>query len=198
MRKTRCRTRFSPTIERTVKSPFCVTIKRRSAKVITPLWRRCAFHCPLFVSKWSLIRLHRNDKLRALKYQRMKLRHTLFTIDPKNKKTHAELKEDESDLDEDWIAQHEDDLAVKDREKVTKKFEKENEKLVAEGEKAQGQKVLDERLAEVDETLDRLKEERTSKQCVFPSCLVRKVDLTGVQSRSETKSDGGQGVGGDQ
>lgn len=111
-------------------------------------------------------RCHRNDKLRALKYQRMKLRHTLFTIDSKNKKKHDELLEDESDLDDDWIASHEEDLAEKDREKIRKKFEKENEKLVAEGEPAQKQKVLDDRLANVDDNLERLKEERKTQECV--------------------------------
>ncbi|KAH8922426.1 hypothetical protein BT69DRAFT_243853 [Atractiella rhizophila] len=102
------------------------------------------------------------DKVRALKYQRKKLRQSLFTLDPtlKKKKAYAKYTEEESDIDDEWIVQHEESLVEKAREKAVKKFEKENEKLEADGEEVQKPAVLDERLAELKEEEDKLLEER--------------------------------------
>lgn len=105
-----------------------------------------------------------SQQVRALKYQRMKMRHALFTLDGKNKKKHKHLTEDESDIDDEWIVEHEEDLVVKEKEKITKKFEKENAKLVEEGQKPRKDSELKELLAEVDEMAKRLKEERKTKK----------------------------------
>lgn len=98
-------------------------------------------------------------KLRALKYERMKLRHALFTQDSKMKKNKL-YKDDESDLDDDFIEEHEDSLKEKEIEKAQKKFAKENEKLEADGKKPRKDSELEERIAEVEEEFKRLAKER--------------------------------------
>ncbi|KAI0029986.1 hypothetical protein K488DRAFT_55207 [Vararia minispora EC-137] len=99
------------------------------------------------------------EKLRGLKYERMKLRHALFATDPKFKKK-VEYAEDESDLDDDAVAEHEESLKQKELEKVQKKFAKDNEKLVEEGKPALGDDVLEQRTMAVEEEFKRLKRER--------------------------------------
>lgn len=81
------------------------------------------------------------DKVRALKYQRMKLRKRIFELDSKMKKDKM-LGQDESDLEEEWQIKHEGDLVVKERERLTNKFKKANEKLKAEGQKPLPDKEL--------------------------------------------------------
>ncbi|KAL1916535.1 uncharacterized protein VTP21DRAFT_5726 [Calcarisporiella thermophila] len=100
------------------------------------------------------------DKIRALKYQRLKLKQTMLTIDPKLKKARPDLTEPESDLEEDWVVEHEKTLLEKEREKIQAKFEKENEALVAEGKEAKPAKELQARLKEVDEREKELAKER--------------------------------------
>ncbi|KAI9307649.1 hypothetical protein BJ944DRAFT_157616, partial [Cunninghamella echinulata] len=100
------------------------------------------------------------DKIRALKYQRMKLRKQLFTLDKSIKKKKPELREDESDLDDEWIIEHEKNLMEKEREKIKTKFEKQNEKLKAEGSSPQPISELKEKLKEVDVMEAQLKKER--------------------------------------
>ena len=99
------------------------------------------------------------SQLRALKYERMKLRHALFQIDPKYKKKKL-YAEDESDLDDDAIAEHEEHLKEKEFEKVEKKFVKDNEKLAEEGKEQWDDSVLKQRRKEVEEDFKKLKKER--------------------------------------
>ncbi|KAI0316248.1 hypothetical protein OF83DRAFT_1164425 [Amylostereum chailletii] len=99
------------------------------------------------------------DKLRGFKYERMKLRHSLFAVDSSYKKK-KKYSEDESDLDEDGIVEHETALKAKEIERVEKKFAKENEKLAEEGKELQDESVLDGRLAAVEEEFARLEKER--------------------------------------
>ncbi|RUS27976.1 hypothetical protein BC938DRAFT_482498 [Jimgerdemannia flammicorona] len=100
------------------------------------------------------------DKIRALKYDRMKIRQSIMTLEPKQKKRQPELTEMESDLDEDWIVEYEKQLMEKEREKVRQKFEKDNEKLVEEGQKPLSEKELKSRLQEVDQKERELEQER--------------------------------------
>ncbi|CAG8549043.1 10226_t:CDS:10 [Paraglomus brasilianum] len=100
------------------------------------------------------------DKIRALKYQKMKLKKTILTIDPKQKKKRPDLLQDESDLEEDWIIEYEKQLIEKEREKVRTKFEKDNEKLIADGKKPRSDKELDSLLKEVGEKAKQLSKER--------------------------------------
>lgn len=58
------------------------------------------------------------DKLKALKYQRRKLRWALLGLDKNNKKKYKEYTEEESDLDEDWVAEHEESLRELAKERV--------------------------------------------------------------------------------
>ncbi|KAG6859730.1 hypothetical protein C0995_004842 [Termitomyces sp. Mi166 len=70
-------------------------------------------------------------KLCSLKYERMKLQHTLFKLDSRYKKN--KYVDNESDIDDDWIVAYEDGLKAKELEKAKKKFAKDNEKLAEEG-----------------------------------------------------------------
>ncbi|KAH9935783.1 uncharacterized protein B0H18DRAFT_977280 [Fomitopsis serialis] len=106
------------------------------------------------------------DKLRALKYERMKLRHALFNIDPKYKKK-KQYAEDESDLDDDVIAEHEEHLKEKDLEKVEKKFVKDNEKLAEEGKEPLADSVLKQRRKDVEEEYKRLAKERGTNKATL-------------------------------
>lgn len=115
-------------------------------------------------------------QLRALKYERMKLRHILFGIDPKYKKK-KEYKEDESDLEDDWIAQYEDSLKEKDTDRIKKKFAKDNEDAKEKGEKPKPESELDSMIEEVEEEYNRLKKERgTGKATLKRGRAIEKIE----------------------
>ena len=101
----------------------------------------------------------RKLQIRQLKYERMKLRHVLFGIDKKYKKT-KKYAEDESDIDEAAVVEIEEKMQEREKEKTEKKFTKENEKLVADDKEPQDDSVLQERLGEIDAEFERLAEER--------------------------------------
>ncbi|KAG6841898.1 hypothetical protein C0991_005628 [Blastosporella zonata] len=105
-------------------------------------------------------------KHRSLKYERMKLRHALFNLDPKYKKK-KKFADDESDIEDDWIVAYEEELKAKEIERAEKKFAKDNEKLVEEGKQAQPAKVLKERLQAIEEDFERLADERGSKKAAL-------------------------------
>ncbi|GAA5838501.1 hypothetical protein JCM3766R1_005996 [Sporobolomyces carnicolor] len=102
------------------------------------------------------------DKIRGMKYQRMKLRKTLFSIADKPKKYKQEFEE-ESDLEQDWIDEHEKNLVVLERDKIRKKFDKEQKKRADDGEKPLKDKELDERLKAADELAKQIKHDRKEK-----------------------------------
>lgn len=104
------------------------------------------------------------DKVKAIKYQRMKLRFTLWAADEGNKKKHKQYLDLESDLDDEWMEAHEEDLVEKEKAKIRKKWEKDNEKRKAEGEKELTEEELDKLLEGADAMGEEIKEERTSKQ----------------------------------
>lgn len=105
-----------------------------------------------------------SDKVKALKYQRMKLRYTLFEVDPDNKKKHKKYKEMESDLDDEWCEKYEKDCVEKERAKIRKKWEKDNEKLKADGQKEVSEKELEKLLKAADEYGKEIKRERVKKR----------------------------------
>ncbi|ORX54550.1 hypothetical protein DM01DRAFT_1335682 [Hesseltinella vesiculosa] len=100
------------------------------------------------------------DKLRAIKYQRMKLRKQLFTAEPSMKKKRPDLTQDESDMEDDWIVDHERDLMEKERERTKVRFERQNEKLKADGKAVLPNSDLKAKLKAVDEMEAELKRER--------------------------------------
>ncbi|GAA5962494.1 hypothetical protein JCM3765_004318 [Sporobolomyces pararoseus] len=102
------------------------------------------------------------DKIRGMKYQRMKLRKTLFSVASKPKKYKEEFEE-ESDLEQDWIDEHEKNLVSLEKEKIRKKFEKEQKKRSEDGEKLSKDKELDERLKAADELAKSIKQDRKEK-----------------------------------
>lgn len=103
--------------------------------------------------------LHPVPQVRGLKYERMKLRHALFSQETKYKKQ-AKYAEDESDIDDDWIVEHEEAMKAKEIEKAEKKFAKDNEKLVEDGKPPMKEKELKEKLDAIEEDFDQLKKER--------------------------------------
>ena len=103
------------------------------------------------------------DKVRALKYQRMKLRYQLFTLDPKLKKKRPDLAEDESDVDEDFIERHEEDLLAKALLAAEKKWERENAKAQEAKEDKKPKSALEERQKEIKAEFKELKKERKTK-----------------------------------
>ena len=105
------------------------------------------------------------DKLKGIKYQRMKLRYTLWAADEGNKKKHKQYQALESDLDDEWMEAHELDLVEKEKVKIRKKWEKDNEKRKADGEKELTEKELDDLLEGADEWGTEIKEERINQRC---------------------------------
>ncbi|GAA5932048.1 DNA topoisomerase 1 [Sporobolomyces koalae] len=102
------------------------------------------------------------DKIRGLKYQRMKLRKTLLSVADKPKMYKKEFEE-ESDLEQDWIDEHEKNLVVLEREKIRKKFDKEQKKLAEENEKPMKDEELETRLKAADELAKSIKHDRKEK-----------------------------------
>ncbi|SCZ89762.1 BZ3500_MvSof-1268-A1-R1_Chr9g10584 [Microbotryum saponariae] len=98
------------------------------------------------------------DKIRALKYQRRKLRCAL--LNSPEKKKYKQYKEDESDIEDDWIISHEEQLVVLEREKIKKRFEKDNLKRAEADEKPLPASELKQRLEAADELEKTLKAER--------------------------------------
>ncbi|KAL0575736.1 DNA topoisomerase 1 [Marasmius crinis-equi] len=122
-------------------------------------------------------------KLRALRYDRMKLRHALFGLDGKYKKKSkfTEEEEDASDLDEEWVAQHEDNLKAKEIEKAEKKFARDNEKLVEEGGKPQSDSTLKEKIKSIEADFKHLEKERGKEKATLKTAkseekLIEQID----------------------
>jgi len=104
------------------------------------------------------------DKVRALKYQRMKFRYQMFSLEPKAKKRYPELAEDESDVDEEFIERHETELRDKAIEVATKKWERDNVKLEQEKEDKKPKSVLEDRIKDIKAEFKELKKERKTKK----------------------------------
>lgn len=105
------------------------------------------------------------DNMLGIKYQRMRLRYTLFTMEPayKSKKKHPEIFDLESDLDDEFFERHEKHLLEQNIIKAEKKFARENAKLAEEDGKPQNDSVLKERIAKVKEENKEMIKERKSK-----------------------------------
>lgn len=102
------------------------------------------------------------DKVRVAKYQRMKLRMQLLTLNPKLKKKRPDLAETESDMDDEFYERHEEELLEKAIDGAQKKFDRENIKLEEERTAKQSKKVLDERIKEIKAEFKVLAKERKS------------------------------------
>ncbi|GAO50775.1 hypothetical protein SAICODRAFT_5454 [Saitoella complicata NRRL Y-17804] len=99
------------------------------------------------------------DKIRALKYQKIRCKRQILALDPKLKKKRSELIEYDSDIDDEWIKAHQKDLVEKEKEKISKKFAKENEALLAEDKKPMKDSELEERLAAAGALAEEFEEE---------------------------------------
>lgn len=101
-----------------------------------------------------------DDKIRAARYQKLRLKRQILFLEPKRKKKDPEyFKPDEEINDPDWIKEHQKVLLEQEREKINKKFEKDNEKRIAEGESEMKQDELKTRLMVVDELAQEFKKE---------------------------------------
>lgn len=94
----------------------------------------------------------------------MKLRLQLFTLDPKARKRHPELDQDESDIDDDFCERHEADLLEKALEGAKKKFDKDNIKLEDQQEPKLSESDLKDKLKTIKAEFRELKKERESKE----------------------------------
>lgn len=93
----------------------------------------------------------------------MKLRLQLFTLEPKAKKRHPELVEDESDMDEEFMERHEADLLEKAIEGSKKKFDRDNIKLEGQQEAKLPKSDLDDKIKAIKAEFKELRKERKSR-----------------------------------
>ncbi|KAI7866611.1 hypothetical protein BDF14DRAFT_1984735 [Spinellus fusiger] len=100
--------------------------------------------------------------IRALKYERMKMRKQMLALDTSTKKKSADMMADDPDLSEEWIIAYEAILVEKEKEKIKQKYEKLLEKPKIEGEPYSGPS-LKEMLLAADEMKIRLERERHAK-----------------------------------
>ncbi|SAM06171.1 hypothetical protein [Absidia glauca] len=126
------------------------------------------------VSKTHAVQMEKiADKIRATKYERMKTRQQIFTIDKSMKTKRRDLAEDESDLDDDWIKEYEVKVIDKELDKIKAKFQKDNEKL---DKPLPGSELKDRLKKRGDELKTRLaKERKTGKVESPPSATVEKL-----------------------
>lgn len=103
------------------------------------------------------------DKVRALKYQRMKLRYALWNVEDGNKKKHKAYQAMESDIDEDWCEKYEKEQVELQKQKARKKWEKDNEKRKADGEAEHDEEDLQQMLDAAEENGREMKEERVQE-----------------------------------
>ena len=91
----------------------------------------------------------------------MRLRLQLFDLDPKEKKRHPELVDDESDLDDEFMDRHEEELLEKAIEGAKKKFERDNVKAEEDGKvEAKPADWLDGKISELEKEHKQMKKER--------------------------------------
>lgn len=94
------------------------------------------------------------EKIKALRYQKLRLKRQILFLEPKRLKKDPEYFKPDPEIQEnfdEWVLEHQQSLIEQEREKITKKFEKENEKRVAEGESEMKTKELNERLKVLNE-----------------------------------------------
>lgn len=94
----------------------------------------------------------------------MKLRLQLFTLEPKAKKRHPELVDDESDIDDEFIERHEVELEEKAMDAARKKFDRDNIKLEDQQESKLPKSELDDKLKSIKAEFKELRKERKSRQ----------------------------------
>jgi DNA topoisomerase-1 len=100
------------------------------------------------------------DRIKALRYQKLRLKRQILFLEPKQKKKNPEyFKPDPEIDDEEWIKEHQKQLITQEEEKITKKFEKENEKLAENKEKEMKPSELKDRLKVLKEMEDEFKKE---------------------------------------
>ncbi|BFZ55974.1 DNA topoisomerase 1 [Savitreella phatthalungensis] len=117
------------------------------------------------------------DRVRELKYQKMRLQRMMVAAEPKLAKKKPHLLQYESDVDDDWIAEHHDVLYQREQDRIRKKFERDNEKLTANGEAKMSERDLQERLKAADDMRTMYAhEKKTGKVEPGPSATVEKLE----------------------
>ncbi|KIY50318.1 hypothetical protein FISHEDRAFT_39784, partial [Fistulina hepatica ATCC 64428] len=105
------------------------------------------------------------NKVRAMKYDRIRLCNELFVLEKKYQKQ-SQYTEDLSDIDDDWMDMYEDECEAKEIEKAQKKFAKQNEALVAEGESPEGTDILQRKIDDIKTEMKAQRKERRSGKYV--------------------------------
>ncbi|KAH8151326.1 uncharacterized protein LAJ45_04528 [Morchella importuna] len=96
--------------------------------------------------------LKAEEKIKALRYQKLRLKRQILFLKPELKKKRAAFFKPDPEIDDkNWILEHQKFLIEQEKEKIRKKFEKENEKAAENGEKEQKPSELKERLKAVSE-----------------------------------------------
>nr|AAC18301.1 DNA topoisomerase I [Pneumocystis carinii] len=110
------------------------------------------------ISKTHSAQMERiEDKILALKYQKIRLRKAILTLDPKLEKSRPDLSEAVSDIDEDWIKEHQKVLIEKEYDKIKRKFQKDNEKLISQNETPMPESRLEKFLEKINEMKEEFK-----------------------------------------
>nr|CAA29559.1 topoisomerase I [Schizosaccharomyces pombe] len=105
------------------------------------------------------------ERIKALQYQRMRLRKMMLNLEPKLAKSKPELLAKEEGITDSWIVKHHETLYELEKEKIKKKFDRENEKLAAEDPKSMlPESELEVRLKAADELKKALDAELKSKK----------------------------------
>ncbi|KAJ2641321.1 DNA topoisomerase 1, partial [Coemansia sp. RSA 1694] len=90
------------------------------------------------------------DKLLAVRYNRMLLKEHLMSIEPTLKKKRPDIAQKEPGVTAKWIKSYLLDMCEMDREKARKKFERDNEKLKESDEPVMSESKLEELLEEIN------------------------------------------------
>ncbi|KAG4302334.1 hypothetical protein PCANB_001519 [Pneumocystis canis] len=119
------------------------------------------------------------DRILSLKYQKIRLRKAILTMEPQLKKKRPDLSEDISDIEEGWIREHQKVLLERERDKIAKKIEKDNEKSVNQNDKLVMENHFQKLLERVNEMENEFKiENETGKvELKTRGTTVQKLDL---------------------
>ncbi|EMR11350.1 hypothetical protein PNEG_00379 [Pneumocystis murina B123] len=119
------------------------------------------------------------DKILALKYQKIRLRKAILTLDSQLGKNRPDLSEAISDIDEDWIKEHQKVLIEKEYDKIKRKFQKDNEKLLSQNEKPMPESHLEKFLKKINEMKEdfRIENEKGIVESKKRGITIEKLDL---------------------
>lgn len=99
------------------------------------------------------------DKLKELKWERIRLKRKILLLDKSTKKKDPEFFEEIDSMTKEEISDIHNKIIEREQTRAERKFQRENEKLRGDGEPEMGEDVWKERQSKVDEKTNDLKEE---------------------------------------